>query len=78
MSEWWSSVVTVFDGIVVKTVFRDTSSSGAPLWDTFTGEGYEMDGQVFFTGSATSSRSMGVTRDYVHHSVVVSLGGPIG
>lgn len=78
MTDWYDSLITASGGVVVYTFFTGTSDSGVPLWNTMSGEGHVMDGQVFFTGSATSSLSMGGLRDYMHHSVVVSLGGPVG
>lgn len=79
MMDWYDSLITASGGVVVHTYFLDTSGDGVPLWNTVSGEGYVTDGKVFYTGRAMTQRSMGVgARDFVHHSAVVSLGGPIG
>ncbi len=80
MSDWWDSLVTVLGGLVVHTFFLETPDSDVPLWNTVSGEGRVTDDhQVFYTGQTITRRSMGVgARDFVHDSVVDSLGGRTG
>ena len=76
MSEWWDTVITVKQGIVLKTSFLNMTPSRVCIWETVSGAGCVTDGQVFYTGQTTIHRSMG-KRDSVHRFMMDALMGSV-
>lgn len=76
---WWDTVVGEVNGIVVQTVFKDTSARGTPRWDTTVGPGYINDGQAFYTGEIEIYPSSGTDmRDYMQNSLMAMADNSIG